>query len=152
MHTPRLRRLDWIFAAAPIYFVTACTHARAPWLACSEIHEQFVAFCSRGTVLGAFVGRYVLMPDHFHLFVSFRPGALTLSEWMKSLKNSLSKVLRAMRRPSPHWQDGFFDHVLRSSESYEQKWLYVRENPVRAGLIPGSEEWPYEGEIHRLEL
>ena len=152
MHKPRLRRLDWLFPRAPIYFVTACTHSRARWLACPEIHESLVAFFSRGTERRAFVGRYVLMPDHFHLFVSFQPGRLQLSDWMKSLKNSLSKTLRAMRKTPPHWQDGFFDHVLRSSESYEQKWLYVRDNPVRAGLISRAGDWPYQGEIHRLEL
>jgi hypothetical protein len=27
-----------------------------------------------------------------------------------------------------------FEHVLRSSESYTEKWNYVLDNPVRAGL------------------
>jgi REP-associated tyrosine transposase len=94
----------------------------------------------------------VLVPDHIHLFAAFRPGTTTLSAWMKSLKNSLSKVLRAMGKPSSHWQDGFFDHILRSSESYEQKWLYVRDNPVRAGLVTRAELWPYQGEIRPLQM
>jgi len=123
MHKPCLRRLDWVFPPVLIYFVTACTHARARWLACPAIHESLVAFFSRATERGAFVGRYVLMPDHFHLFVSLPPGRLQLSDWMKSLKNTFSKTLRAMGKTAPHWPDGFFDHVLRSSESYEQKWL-----------------------------
>lgn len=152
MHKPRLRRLEWVFAPAPIYFLTACTQARAPWLACSEIHESFAAFCLGASDRGAFVGRYVLMPDHMHLFASFQPGTIVLSDWMKSLRNRLSKTLRSMGRRAPHWQDGFFDHVLRSSESYEQKWLYVRDNPVRAGLVSRTDDWPYKGEIHRLEL
>ncbi len=152
MRKPRLRRLEWVFSQVPIYFVTACTHSRASWLACSEIHESFIAFCSRGGSRGAFVGRYVLMPDHIHLFVAFQPGTTALSAWMKSLKNSLAKALRVMGKHSPHWQDGFFDHVLRSSESYEQKWLYVRDNPVRAGLVTRAENWPYQGEIHPLQL
>src|SRR5712692_3399406 len=152
MHKPRLRRLEWVFSCVPIYFVTACAHSRGRWLACPAIHESLIAFCSRGAERGAFVGRYVLMPDHVHLFVAFQPGTITLSAWMKSLKNSLSKVLRAMGKISPHWQDGFFDHVLRSSESYEQKWLYVRDNPVRAGLVTRAEHWPYQGEIHPLQL
>ena len=45
------------------------------------------------------------------------------------------------------WQEEFFDHVLRSGESYGQKWSYVRENPVRAGLVATSEAWPWQGEI-----
>ena len=45
------------------------------------------------------------------------------------------------------WKEGFFDHVLRSDESYSQKWNYVRENPARAGLVNLAEDWPYQGEI-----
>ncbi len=48
------------------------------------------------------------------------------------------------------WQAGFFDHVLRSSESYGEKWEYVRMNPVRAGLAARPEDWPYAGEIEAL--
>jgi hypothetical protein len=70
---------------------------------------------------------------------------------MKSLKNSMSKALRSIGIPSPHWQKGFFDHLLRSDESYSQKWEYVRENPVRAGLARSWEEWPYRGERWRVE-
>ena len=49
------------------------------------------------------------------------------------------------------WQPGFFDHVLRSNESYAQKWEYVRDNPVRAGLVPSWQEWPHQGEIVRID-
>ena len=48
------------------------------------------------------------------------------------------------------WQDGFFDHLLRSGESYAEKWNYVRMNPVRAGLVARPEDWPYSGEIEKL--
>ena len=51
----------------------------------------------------------------------------------------------------PVWQRRFFDHVLRSDESYAQKWNYVRENPVRAGLVTNAEDWPYAGEIITIE-
>ena len=90
------------------------------------------------------------MPDHVHLFVALDPDK-TLSVWIKSLKNSVSKALRCLRVSSPHWQKGFFDHVLRSSESYSQKWEYVRDNPVRAGLVRTWEDWLYSGEIWRIE-
>jgi hypothetical protein len=50
------------------------------------------------------------------------------------------------------WQREFFDHVLRSSESYSGKWNYVRDNPVRAGLVSTADEWQYAGEIETLML
>jgi hypothetical protein len=36
---------------------------------------------------------------------------------------------------------------LRSEESYAQKWNYVRDNPVRAGLVEKTDDWPHAGEI-----
>jgi putative transposase len=146
----RLRRLDRIFSSAPIYFVTACTLNREAVLATREAHEAFWEFARAGEAHGAYVGAYVIMPDHLHLFVALEQNR-RLSDWMKSLKNSLSKALRAAAIPASHWQKGFFDHVLRSDESYSQKWEYVRDNPVRAGLVKTWEEWPYRGEIWDLE-
>ena len=91
------------------------------------------------------------MPDHLHLFVALDEERVELAKWMKSLKNTLSKILRARNISSPHWQNTFFDHVLRSSESYGEKWEYVAENPVRAGLVEQAEDWPFQGEIFYLE-
>lgn len=183
---PRLKRLDRLFTSYPLYFVTTCTEDRKPILANAKVHEDFQKFCKAGLERGVFVGKYVLMPDHLHLFVAFgegyesaliearrrrsqsaatssQPAAAVcdrrfpdrhlspLSEWMKSLKNSLSKTLRGMNVPAPHWQKGFFDHVMRSEESYSEKWLYVAENPVRKKLAARIEDWPYQGEIYPLE-
>jgi hypothetical protein len=39
-----------------------------------------------------------------------------------------------------------------SSESYSQKWDYLKENPVRAGLVKKSDDWPFQGEIESLML
>ena len=41
------------------------------------------------------------------------------------------------------WQAGSFDRLLRSDESTEEKWQYIRENPVRAGLVENWRDWPY---------
>src|SRR5213082_3467310 len=68
------------------------------------------------------------------------------------LKNALSKVLREKDVLSPHWQKGFFDHILRSGDSYSEKWEYVRENPVRASLVKAGTDWPFVGEIFDLEF
>jgi putative transposase len=146
----RLRRLDRIFARCPIYFVTACTFNRRLILARPEIEVAFSTFARGAEQHGAYVGAYVLMPDHVHLFVGLEQDR-SLSHWMKSLKNALSKPLRAIGIASPHWQKGFFDHVLRGDESFSEKWEYVRDNPVRAGLVETWERWPYRGEVWPLE-
>jgi hypothetical protein len=66
---------------------------------------------------------------------------------VRALRTVVGKRLLEMSHPKPYWQEGFFDHVLRSSESYSEKWSYVRMNPVRAGLCAEPEQWPYQGEI-----
>ncbi len=91
------------------------------------------------------VGRFVIMPDHVHLFVWIPPSA-TLGAWVKALKSVVGKTLMERDVPKPHWQDGFFDHVLRQQESYDAKWEYVKLNPVRGGLVEKPEDWPWQGE------
>ncbi len=152
MSPHRLRRLDWLLSERPIYFITACTRERRSLLANPEVHRAFGEFCRKAEPRRVYVGRYVLIADHLHLFAAFGPEAAPLASWMKSLKNALSETLRSQGIESPHWQKGFFDHVLRSQESYAQKWTYVQLNPVRAGLATGAEDWPFQGEICALEL
>jgi putative transposase len=146
----RLQRLDRIFAPSPIFFITACSFHRKSILATHAVHHAFLRFAAAAEKHGTYIGRYTIMPDHIHLFVALDPD-VTLSPWMKSLKNSLSKTLRVSGHLAPHWQKGFFDHVLRSAESYSQKWEYVRDNPVRAGLVAKWEDWPYSGEVFVLD-
>ena len=149
MQPPRLSRLDQIFPNFSIYFVTCNTYRRIPLLANATIHEAFRAFCSTAKKRHVWVGRYVIMLDHLHFFVDCGNDAL-LGDWMKSLKNGLSKTLRQLGHASPHWQKGFFDHLIRSEPSYEQKWQYTRDNPVRAKLAENADQWLYQGEIAPL--
>jgi REP element-mobilizing transposase RayT len=156
-------RLDLIFqrSNAPVYFVTFNTHTRASLLATPEVHEAFIEYCRRAADFRIGVGRYVLMPDHIHLFVCFGIGCTsTLGAWVKGLKRELDRVLLSTghqpvqlkgQKLSSFWQPGFNDHLLRSDESYTQKWEYVFQNPVRGRLVARAEDWPYAGEIVRID-
>jgi putative transposase len=84
---PTPQRLQWLFTEYPIYFLTACTDNRRRILERSDVHETFIQFGLRASTHGIWVGRYVIMPDHIHLFASFGPDSKSVSTWMKSLKN-----------------------------------------------------------------
>jgi REP element-mobilizing transposase RayT len=86
------------------------------------------------------------MPDHIHLFVRISKDS-KLNDFVRLLKQALTKGLETGRI----WQPGFFDRLLRNSESYSQKWNYVRENPVRAKLVEQAEDWPWQGEVVRID-
>ena len=140
-------RLSRLFDTSPLYFVTFCTHLRKPYLARDKVHAAFVAYSERAQrEFNIAVGRYVIMPDHVHLFVRGN-RVFRLGPWVGALKQALAKAAKLSRAKTQIWQEGFFDHVLRSDESYAQKWSYVRENPVRAGLVKSVEDWSYQGEI-----
>ena len=142
---PRLRRL--FDNVRPFYFVTFNTYKRQRLLARPEVHEIFYNFCSKAREHDIAVGRYVIMPEHVHLFVAFPIDGIALPGWIQSLRTVIGKRLLRLKISKPHWQEGFFDHLLHSHESYAQKWDYVRRNPVRAKLCQTAESWPYQGEI-----
>ena len=86
------------------------------------------------------------MPDHVHFFVSGHEE-FVLSRWVGALKQALARANGRSKSNGQIWQEGFFDHILRNDESMSEKWEYIRQNPVRAGLVSDSEDWPFQGEI-----
>ena len=147
-HPPRLEPFENY--ADPLWFVTFCTAGRRPLLARESLHCAFRELCDRMARQGVAVGRYVIMPDHVHMFLRLNPE-YRLGRTVGFLKKSLSKSLDEGGDVRPHWQPGFFDHMLRHDESYAQKWAYVCNNPVRAGLVEASSEWPYQGEVVSID-
>src|SRR3954452_22032982 len=130
-HPRRPPRLDRLFSSVrPFYFITFNTYKRRHILTRSEVHEPFRSFCNRAQDYDVAIGRYVIMLDHIHLFAALPPTEVTLARWVQMLKTVLGKQLLRFGTQKPHWQEGFFDHVLRNSESYSEKWDYVRLNPV----------------------
>jgi putative transposase len=141
-----------------VVFLTVCTKDRRPWLANPDVHGLL-----RSIWLNAeawLVGRYVLMPDHLHLFCApnedgsagaspSQAGAASvpLDNWVRYWKSQFSK---RHGNPVRRWQSDHWDTRLRREESYDAKWEYVRNNPVRAGLVERADDWLYEGEIHVL--
>ena len=129
-------------------FVTVCSADRKPILAYEGAHRVILAAWRRAQAW--IVGRYVILPDHIHLFSAPGDQPMPLDVWVKFWK---SEVARRWPRPELHpiCQTDFWDTQLRGGESYEAKWDYVRENPVRHGLVHRPEEWPYAGELNALD-
>ena len=79
---------------------------------------------------------FVLMPDHLHAIFSFvqeTSMSRVLGEWKKYHE----------RKTGVCWQDGYFDHRLRSADAFIEKSSYIRMNPVRAGLCAAATDWPW---------
>jgi REP element-mobilizing transposase RayT len=137
-HPPRIP--VWLcWEQRVIYFVTICVANRQPVLANERAFRAFktaVANLQHWSVLAA-----VVMPDHLHVIVSpidARDGKL--GNFSAALKRRIRRELNA----AWNWQPGCFDRSLRSNESLREKWLYVHDNPVRAGLVKHWADWPYQ--------
>jgi len=149
-----LRRLERIWIDWPIYFITTCTSKQRSILASKEVATFLVdEWLNAHDRHGWAIGRYVIMPDHVHFFCSAELDAKALLTFMQAWKQWTSKrMARELNFSGNIWQEEFFDHVLRSSESDSQKWDYVRENPVRGGFVVRSDQWPWPGELASLRL
>lgn len=93
---------------------------------------------------------YSIMPNHVH--VVFEP--VSKSEWHSDLQ-PLHKTMQSLKRHTarqanlllgregPFWQDESYDRVIRDNAEYIRTVNYVLENPVKAGLASGWEEWKW---------
>ncbi len=128
-----------------IVFLTICTKDRRPYLATPDIHELLRKVWHKADAW--LVGRYVVMPDHIHLFAGPAGREVTFDQWVRFWK---SQFTRECPIKDHAWQPNHWDRRLRNDESYERKWDYVRQNPMRHGLVKHPDEWPYQGELNRL--
>ena len=90
----------------------------------------------------------VVMPDHVHLVLTplrdEQGWPYALSAILKLIKGvSARSVNKLLGSSGPVWQEESFDHVLRSNESFQAKAEYIRQNPVRRGLVKRPEDYPW---------
>jgi len=87
-------------------------------------------------------GAYVIMPNHDHLLVlpKVRPDRL-----MKALKGSPARECNRLlgRTGEPFWQKEFYDHWVRNDAEFARIRRYIENNPVKAGLVNSSEDYPW---------
>jgi len=145
-----LSRLSNVWVNNPRYFVTICTYNRREVLANDKVAEILrIEWDGAWDRHGWAIGSYVVMPDHVHFFCTDGELGTTLSHFIGSWKEWTSKAIKSeLSIDGSIWQKGFFDHLLRSDESYSEKWNYVRNNPVRARLVQCAEDWPFCGYVH----
>ena len=139
----RRRRLPhevptWIDPTQEAFFITInCQPRGRNQLAKADVWNELVESISFREERGEWNWRLILaMPDHLHGIVTF-PNLFEPKQSISSWKRWLAMKAKIQ------WQDGFFDHRLRTLESATEKANYVRLNPVRAGLAKCPADWPY---------
>jgi len=97
--------------------------------ACARVPMRLLGFC--------------IMPNHFHL-VMWPQEAAFLSEWMRWLQTAHARRYHRLRGTSGHlWQGRYKSFPVQQDGALNTVLKYVENNPVRAGLVARSEEWPW---------
>ncbi len=138
------RRLPHYQKADTVLFVTFCTHAHLQLP--ESARDVVLSHCHYDHGHKIILYAAVVMPDHVHLVLSVLRNEsgwpYELSSILQGLKSaSAHSVNRVLLTSGPVWQDESFDHVLRSNESLKEKLEYIRQNPVRRGLVDAPEEY-----------
>ncbi|MFT5837219.1 MAG: putative transposase [Candidatus Azotimanducaceae bacterium] len=129
---------DWVEDGA-VYFITICIENRKSSQlinadVCPLIRDSVAFYQDKGKW---WVQLFLLMPDHLHALISFNQRERSMSKTIQSWKRYLNRSIGVV------WQRGYFDHRLRNADAEREKASYIRNNPVRAGLVEKPNDWPY---------
>jgi putative transposase len=62
---------------------------------------------------------------------------------MKGIKGVSGRLINQRRGGQGQvWQDESYDRIVRDWKEFQEKLVYILENPVRAGLARAPEEYP----------
>ncbi len=91
------------------------------------------------------IPHYSIMPNHWHaLLVPASSCSHSLSEIMKRLKGRTAKRLRAVfGGTGAVWQREWFDRWIRDEAEWQRLVGYIRNNPVKSGIVPRWSEHPW---------
>jgi REP element-mobilizing transposase RayT len=135
------------------HFVTFNTHGR--WLLPLPARTIALDSCRHDHGRTMHLHIAVIMPDHVHLIftplVDYDRGRIyPLSQILWAIKSaSAHRINKVMERLGAVWQEEYFDTAIRRSDSLDQKIEYVRQNPVRAGLVATPEDYQWSWEAPR---
>ena len=87
---------------------------------------------------------FCIMPNHVHLIINtFNYPYTPLGEILKSIKQfSGNQANKVLNRQGQFWQHESYDHIVKSRNELATRINYVKNNPVKAGLVTSWRKWP----------
>ena len=103
------------------FFVTGVTWGRRSIFHVEAMAELFLDTLQRYREQKRFLlHEFVLMPDHFHLFITPMPD-VSLEKAVQYIKGGFSfRVKREMRSNLEIWQEGFTEHRIHDADDYQK--------------------------------
>jgi putative transposase len=127
----------WVTVGSIFFITISCRRRGGDALTTPAVAEGLLASAAYYHAQGRwFVRLFLLMPDHLHALLAF-PGNEEMGKVLKDWKRYTA------RAHGMEWQRDWFDHRPRNQEEIGLKAAYIRQNPVRKGLVAAPEEWPW---------
>ena len=135
------------------FFVGAVTWGRRPIFRAEPLACLFLDVLRHYRLQHQFLlHEFVLMPEHFHLLLTPMPE-VSLEKAIQLIRGGFSyRVKREMGRNLELWQPGPTHHRIRDADDYARHVEYIRENPVKRGLVAKAEDYPYSSASGALEV
>lgn len=154
------RRLPHLQQEDAVLFITFCTAARR--ILPDSARDLILDHCLRESGIEPQAGEgarptprprirlyaAVVMPEHVHLLLQPLQDAegwsFPLVDILQCLKGATAhRINKLLGISGPLWEEESFDHILRSDESLREKCEYIRQNPVRRGLVKDPQDYPW---------
>jgi REP element-mobilizing transposase RayT len=140
------RMLPHYQKAGRILFITFCKWNRIAFT--PEAKDAILEHCLHDNNKRYDLHAAVVMPDHVHLLLiplrDEKGWPHSLPTILKLLKGTSARSVNKLQGShGPVWQEESFEHVLRSQESFEEKLEYLKQNPVRRGLVQKPEDYKW---------
>jgi REP element-mobilizing transposase RayT len=92
---------------------------------------------------------YVVMANHVHMLISPKAGPPKI---MQSLKGFTAHQANLhLGRTGSFWQRESYDHWVRDRKEFDKIVAYIENNPVKAGIVSGPEEFRWSSAYRRRE-
>ena len=86
---------------------------------------------------------FVVMPDHLHLLLTVY-DEMSIEKAMQLIKGRFSyRLSHESGFTGEVWQRGFTEVQVMNGESFEKHRQYIAQNPVKAGIAPSADEFPF---------
>jgi putative transposase len=95
---------------------------------------------------------FVVMPDHFHALITLG-REMTVERAMQLIKGGFAfRAGRELGFAAPVWQKGFSEVRTLTSEAFQRQCSYIRNNPVRQGLVTFPNDYLFSSASSQFEL
>jgi putative transposase len=146
-----IRQSEWpygpihVFTPGTFYIVTAATHQKEKFfhspprltLAVSTLFEQAERFGWR-------LQAWAVMPNHYHFVAQAPKDPRSLKPMIQAIHSLTTQAVNAEDgTPDRRVWSQHYDSCVTNEKGYLARLHYVHANPVKHGVVPVAEDYPW---------